>query len=363
MSEREKSVITRFWENDFVKQTICDLNTAEFPIFLFSPPAIGVCSYIYLDTINSKEGLTERSWEVTWNPKASYPSASTQETFFALLQIAKEQGFPGYVDFGSVYELIKKKRKKDPEGHYKQTLRDLRCLMSIRVIAINSFWSSDERRYRPLVDFGLFDSLVAEIPRDQDELSLHRHTKRREPKLPTAIKMNDIFLASLKENKPLYLSFDPGFFFSLTPIEQRVALVLSKYWKFFGKRGHSRNLRKFAEQIPLFAKKEYHIKQQLKHTFTSLQSKGLSFLKDFFFDKDINGEEKVNFVFTENTDKTAKELIKKYVPEELKRVVAAADPPKFVSNPPKLPTREEFDRYPEYLKNKVLEYVRIDDLE
>jgi len=340
-------------ESPMAKRTIFDLSLAEFPIFFFSPLPEGTSSYTYQDTINLKGLPLKRSWEVKWHPTDGYPSASTFEVFFTLLQIAREQGFPRYIDFGSIYALRKRMGKKNPNTDYDQTIRDLRCLRGIRIIAINSFWDNEERLFRPALHFGLFDELSAEVPKqEEDEFTHYRRKKQGKVTHPAIVKMGDIFRRSL-QNGNLLLSFESDFFLSLPPLAQRLALIVTKYMRFSkNKDTYKRNLKKFAEQIPIFAKEQYNIKRQLKRSLTSLKEAGLPGFKDFSFYTNEQGEEIIAFTFVK-TEAARKILESIKIEEEPKKAKTLP----FVPKPSKSLTPKQIDALPPYLQELYLNHT------
>jgi hypothetical protein len=261
-----------------------ELTLAEFPIFLLSRSKDDAKKVIeYKDQITGKGGkMVDREWKV-------YPSAfgfgteSTFSTLFELFQIWKEDNFEHQtIRFSSVYNILKRKGMDTGNQQYKQIIRDLECLVGITIKAKNAFWDNEVKAYVDMA-FHLFDryELFKEKPNGQATLPLAQ------------IKASDVLYGSILKNSLLIAGFDSKFFHSLKPLEQRLAIYLSKIFR--SQTMHKRDLMKFAEQVPIYAKQKKHIKLQIKRSCTGLMEKGFNLLESFEFEKGLNKQEFIVF--------------------------------------------------------------------
>jgi len=112
----------------------------------------------------------------------------------------------------------------------------------------------------------------------------------------------------------LTADFDSQFFHSLTPIEQRIALYLSKVLK--TKRSYSREMLKLAEQIPIYSQQTKHIKQELKKACNGLINKGFKLLDSWEFKKANDGKTELIIFHRSGTPATHKPKEKGKYPKE-----------------------------------------------
>lgn len=255
-----------------------ELTLAEFPIFLLSKGGKGSAKDIqhikYSDTISGKDGkLVQRNWIAYPDGKLGFGTPSTLETFFDLFQIWKENDFRDqYINFNSIYNLLKRKGRGDSSREYKQVTRDLHCLVGVRIEAQNAFWDNELKGYVDMT-FHLFDNL-----------QLYKEKPIGQATLPFArIKASDVLYGSILKNSILIADFDSKFFHSLTPVEQRLALYLSKIFR--SQTVHKRKILELAQQIPIHAKQTKHIKERLKKASAGLIDKGFNPLASFGFEK------------------------------------------------------------------------------
>ena len=257
-----------------------ELTLAEFPIFNLSKKFNKMDLMTYEDTITGKSGKqVKRKWEVTPAAKYGIGTASTFNTLFDLFQIWKESNFESqYINFGSIYNLLKRKGLAVNKQQYTQIAKDLNCLVGMTITAQNAFWDNEREAYVDMT-FHLFETVW--LYKDK--------AKSKQASLPFArIKASDILYGSIKKNSLLTADFDSKFFYSLTPIEQRIALYLSKVLK--TKKTYSREMLKLANQIPINAKQAKHIKQEFKKACEGLIEKGFKLLESYEFKKAVDGK-------------------------------------------------------------------------
>lgn len=280
MSESEKAK-----EPEIIEQGKYELTLAEFPTFpvaKFKQEALK--PRIFEDSITGKDGEPiKRRWTFIPHGELGFGTPSTHSTLFELLQIWKEEGFSTqYIQFGSVFSLLKRMGKATGNSQYKQIVKDLDILVGITVKAKNAFWDNELKAYVDTT-FHFFDSV-----------SLYKETASGQASLPFAIiKASDyLFNNSILKNSLLSLPFGSAFFHRLTAVEQRLALYLSKVFR--SQSFNKRELVEFATQIPLEVKEPKYIKRQLKKTCAGLLEKGFPLLAGYGFEK--GADRKTEFV-------------------------------------------------------------------
>lgn len=277
-----------------------ELTLSEFPIFILSTKTDSkIKSIDYEDTIIGKDNkIVKREWHVFPDSELGFGTASTFETLFDLFQIWKEQGLrTQYIQFGTIYQLIKRKGQSTSNQQYLQVIKDLNCLVGVRITAKNAFWDNERKAYVDMT-FHLFDRLdiYKEKPDGQSVLPFAR------------IKASDVLYGSVLKNSLLTADFDSKFFHSLTPMEQRLALYLSKIFR--SQAIHKRELMEFAQQIPINAKQTKHIKERIKKACTGLMKKGFKLLSSFDFEKAVDGRTELIIFKRNGSPAYRKDLVK-----------------------------------------------------
>lgn len=256
-----------------------EITLAEFPVFLLTKQGYGKIEAIeYKDKIKGKDGeIVNREWRVYPNKKFGLGTESTFQTFFELFQIWKENGFESqFIHFGSIYSLLKRQGKSDGINNYRRMVRDLNCLVGMTIEAKNAFWDNDVRAYVDMT-FHLFDQL--ELSKERPGGSANKPF--------CSIKASDILYATVCKNSLLITNFDRKFFHGLSPLEQRLALYLSKI--FISQSVHRREIMQFAAQLPIYAQQKHHVKLQIKRGCSGLLEKGFTPLRSFGFEKGADG--------------------------------------------------------------------------
>jgi len=258
-----------------------DFNLVEFPIFVFAKKGEGkhIKEIVYRDTISGKNGETvERVWTVLPDSKYGFGSETTLSTLYDLFQIWSAADFEDKkIKFGTINNLLKMRGiayadKQD----YQRVLRDLYCLEGINIDTKNAFWDNDKKAYVD-IRLHLFVSLY-----------LYRAVGRRKYGSPFSyIEASDEFYGSVQKNA-FILDFGSEFFHSLTPIEQRLALYLSKIFR--SQTLHRKSIIELAQQIPLYQKETRNIKQELKIALDGLIAKKFEALLNYNFEKNRRGD-------------------------------------------------------------------------
>jgi hypothetical protein len=290
-------------ENLKVSKSKYELTLSEFPIFILSKKQSrqDIDSIEYEDTILGKDSqIVKRQWKVYPDNELGFGSESTFNTIFDLFQIWKDQDFSSqFIQFGSVYNLIKRRGNSTSAREYKRVIKDLNCLVGIKIEAKNAFWDNELKAYVDMI-FHLFD-----------QVSFYKETPTGQATLPFArIKASDVLYGSVLKNSILIADFDSKFFHSLTPVEQRLALYLAKIFR--SQTFHKREILEFARQIPIYAKQTKHIKERLKKACTGLLNKGFKYLDSYGFEK--GADRKTEFIYFQRKGELPP-LLKKQSPE------------------------------------------------
>jgi len=260
-----------------------ELTLAEFPLFILSKGGAqkrrDIKAIEYDDIIAGKGGIAvDRNWKVYPDGKLGFGTASTLETLFDLFQIWKESGFQGQdIQFGSVYSLLKRRGRQTGKREYQQIVKDLGCLVGMRIEAKNAFWDNELKAYVDM-SFHLFDHVY-----------LYKEKPLGQATLPFAtIKASDVLYGSIQKNSLLTTDFDAKFFYSLTPLEQRLALYLSKVLK--SHNTWKKELLVFARQLPVHAEETKIVRRNIKRACEGLLQKGFTLLQGFKFEKAADGK-------------------------------------------------------------------------
>jgi hypothetical protein len=252
-------------------QPIFEFSLAEFPFVLLSKHGPEVTSINYQDSITFKDQKIPRTWCVEWGSGSTAPCQSTLETFFTLLQVWKEQTFLSpWIHFGSISSLLSRRGLKPTGNNIKRTINDLDTLTKLSIKAKNAFWSPPESRYCDAT-FHLFETLILEknTPGSPDLSS--KGFIRAHPVLHNSILNNSFFP----------LPIDVKLFHTLSGLQQRLYIFLTKMRKFFPI--ITRPLLEFASQLPLHTKSTPRLKQQIRSSFAALIQSEL-FPQDFTLD-------------------------------------------------------------------------------
>ncbi len=259
-----------------------DFNLVEFPIFVFAKKGEGrhIKEIVYRDTISGKNGETvERVWTVYPDTKYGFGSETTLSTLYDLFQIWSAAGFEDKkIKFGTINNLLKMRGISYADKQdYQRVLRDLYCLQGINIDTKNAFWDNEKKAYVDL-RLHLFVSLYL-------YRAVGRRNKYDSPY--SYIVASDEFYGSVQKNT-FILDFGREFFHSLTPIEQRLALYLSKIFR--SQTLHRKSIIELARQIPLYQKETRNIKQELIKALDGLIEKKFKALLNYNFEKNRRGD-------------------------------------------------------------------------
>lgn len=258
-----------------------DVDLAEFPMFRYHRQAgsSGIRAPLtYADTIVARDGVSvAREWKVF--PGAfGFGGQTTQRVLYELLQLYIEQGCRGtQIQFGTPRALLLRMWGEDRHPStkdYTRLRRDLDILRGYDFHCRNAFW---DRRRRTYVDmhWRLFGDVCYFKPRahsvDQEEL-------------PFGFIEASRVLQQIAHTRGFFcLGFNSRLFHSLKPLEQRLALYLSK--KFMSQSLHRRYVSDLARALPVEASDPKDARKVIGRAAQGLLQKRIPTLKGFAFEK------------------------------------------------------------------------------
>ena len=257
-----------------------DFDLAEFPwaIFSRSDRPTGNGPIVYEDTIIHPESGEEvvRRFETYPCPEFGHATSTTYELAYMLIQLYIGDDCHGdRITFGSLANLARMRGITVTGPNLKSIKRDLEILGGMKIKSYNAFWDADKKAYVNMLGWRFFGPSVYFMPTPrfmlQEELAL------------SYIEVSPLFQKIAKTRGLFGLGFAPDFFFSLKPLEQRLAVYLARRFKFqkFVKHG----VEKVCTAIPITAKRSDNRRAKLKEVAEGLLSKGYPLLADYEVEK------------------------------------------------------------------------------
>ena len=259
-----------------------DHSLAEFPAFRFGKRRRGSDELIHFtDTITAPKSTQQRlvrEWTVYPSAKWGYGGATTQALLFDLHQIWKTQGFRGTrIYFGTLRNLFQCQHSgKNPSTlDYTRLRRDLDILCGYEFDCVNAFWDPVSRSYGNMRAWHLFtgwyEATRARAGDPQEELPFG------------FVELSETFATIAQKRGFFVTGFDSEFFHRLRPIEQRLALYLSKM--FVSQELHRRHEAELYHALPIEAVRLTKRRQTLRAAAHGLMDKGYPNLEAFSFEK------------------------------------------------------------------------------
>ena len=262
-----------------------DHSLAEFPAFRFGKRRrSGPDDLIHFtDTINAPNAAQrrlERAWTVYPSARWGYGGATTQALLFDLHQIWKTQGFRGTrIYFGTLRNLYQCQHPgKNPSTlDYTRLRRDLDILCGYEFDCVNAFWDPMSRTYGDMRAWHLFTGWYEATRARADD---------PQQELPFGfVELSETFAAIAQERGFFVTGFDSAFFHGLRPVEQRLALYLSKM--FVSQELHLRHEAELYKALPIEAARLTKQRQTLREAVQGLLDKGYPNLAGFTFEKAV----------------------------------------------------------------------------
>ena len=265
-----------------------DHSLAEFPAFRFGKRRGRKHGDLihFTDTIVGPDRTGKRlvrEWTVYPSAKWGYGGATTQALLFDLHQIWKTHGFRGTrIYYGTLRSLYQCQHPgKNPSTlDYTRLRRDLDILCGYEFDCVNAFWDPVSRTYGNMRAWHLFTGWY-EATRNRADEPQHE--------LPFGfVEVSETFAKIAQERGFIVTGFDSGFFHRLGPVEQRLALYLSKM--FVSQEVHRRHEAELYHALPIEASRLTKCRQTLRHAVQGLVDKGYPNLAAFSFDKAVQGD-------------------------------------------------------------------------
>jgi len=253
-----------------------DHSLAEFPAFRFGKRRRQSDDLIrFADSISGPRGQRlERSWTVFPSAKWGYGGATTQALLFDLHQIWKDQAFRGSrIYFGTLRKLYQRQHPgKNPAPlDYARLRRDLDILCGYEFDCDNAFWDPGSRTYGNMRAWHLFTGWYEARRARSGDI---------QEELPFGfIEVSDTFAQVAQERGFFVTGFDSAFFHGLRPVEQRLALYLSKM--FASQRVHRRYEDDIYGALPIEGAATNKRRQTLREAADGLLQKGFPNLARF----------------------------------------------------------------------------------
>jgi hypothetical protein len=259
-----------------------DFDLAEFPLFHFYKNRLEAhdrAPLVYSDTITGKDGQpVTREWKAYAGP-FGFGGSSTHVLLFDLLQLYVEQGCRGsQIQFGSLRALLQRRGTRNPsKSDYDRIRRDINILRGYDFHCKNAFWDRQKQAYVDM-NWRLFGSVFyfKESPVDG------------ESQLPFGfIEISPVLQQIARTRGFFTLGFDSGVFYTLKPLEQRLAIYLAK--KFTSQKLHRRYVVDLAKALPIEAARPRDTRRILKLAAQGLLDKRLPILHSFALEKNAVG--------------------------------------------------------------------------
>lgn len=206
-----------------------EMNLAEFALGLLSDRnPKGLKTIERVQFVPQRDGrVLEQRWIVTGSDKYGLPRAGDDDVLLGLLKLASDQQFSSQKVYFSRYELISLLNWPMNGSSYERLQEALDRLAGVRIVAKNSFWDNEQKRYISL-NFGIIDEY---------QLYESRATPRRTEQLAiplTYVRLSDKLFTSIHAKNIKRLDLD--FYNALT------SSVAKRLYRFLSKRQRMRQV-------------------------------------------------------------------------------------------------------------------------
>jgi hypothetical protein len=274
-----------------------EINLAEFPIAYLNrgqlPDGVSKTKYQYKDIIKGRDGeAVERVWTIEAHAtdeitnkngekedvQLGFGGPATLEVIYELFQLWKEQGLKEpKIHIGTFYNFLKRLEWGTGNSQYKQLRKTLRCIHGLHINGQDCFYIPEIDKYEQ-IDIYPFPGI-------------HTYTKKQKEIHPddyVYVSVHENFFNAIKRNSAYYIPMDRFYFKTLKPMEQKLALMLSKIFTPYRKKQRfewRRNIFDLANQIPILSDEPRIIRKQLKRVCEGLIEKDFPFLSSFKIDE------------------------------------------------------------------------------
>ena len=258
-----------------------DFDLAEFPLFRYCKQrraTVDRTSLTYTDSIVGKDGEEiQREWHC-YPGAFGFGGATTQQVLYELVQLYIKQGCRGaQIQFGTPRALLLRiwpEARNPSQKDYMRLRRDLDILRGYDFHCRNGFWDQRRRAYVDM-HWRLFGDVCYFKPRS-DRLA--------QEELPFGFIEASRVLQQIARTRGFFcLGFNSTLFHSLKPLEQRLALYLSK--KFVSQAIHQRYVKDLGRALPIEATRPDNVRTILGQVAQGLLDRGVPTLKNYRFQK------------------------------------------------------------------------------
>jgi hypothetical protein len=258
-----------------------DFDLAEFPLFRYAKRAQASrdsAPLTYSDTITGKNGQeVRREWKC-YAGAFGFGGATTQQVLYELLQLYISQGCRGsQIQFGTPRALLLQiwPDARNPSlKDYTRLRRDLDILRGYDFHCRNAFWDRTRQAYVDM-HWRLFGDVCYFRPRSDGDA---------QQELPFGFIEASSVLQQIARMRGFFcLGFSSALFHSLKPLEQRLAVYLSK--KFVSQVVHQRYVADLGRAIPIEASRPDNVRTRLGQAAQGLLDRGVPTLKRYGFEK------------------------------------------------------------------------------
>lgn len=258
-----------------------DFDLAEFPLFRYHKNFQATPRrdpLVYTDTITGKDGAAvHRDWKVFPGP-FGFGGQTTQQVLYAILQLYIEQGCRGtQIQFGTPRALLLSiwpDQRHPSAKDYTRLRRDLDILRGYDFHCRNAFWDRTRQAYVDM-HWRLFGDVCYFKPQP------HRMAQEE---LPFGFIEASRVLQQIARTRGFFcLGFNSKLFHSLKPLEQRLALYLSK--KFMSQSFHQRYVDDLAHALPVEASDPKDVRKAIARAARGLLDREVPILKSFCFER------------------------------------------------------------------------------
>jgi len=260
-----------------------DFDLAEFPLFSLYKNRLanrGREPLVYSDTIRGKDGEpVKRTWKAYPGP-FGFGGATTQLLLYDLFQMYCEQGARGsQIEFGTVRSLLMRRGERNPSKRdYERVRRDMDILRGYDFHATNAFYHRERQAYVDM-KWRLFGSVFYFKPSPDDA----------DRELPFGFLEVSPVLQQIAKSRGFFsLGFKNELFYTLKPMEQRLAVYLAK--KFVSQKLHRRFVTDLVRALPIETATELDARKTIKRTTNGLLEAKVPILAGFRFEKSMKGE-------------------------------------------------------------------------
>lgn len=268
------------------KRTTFEINFAELPIALYSKKTAKVITrHEYSDTIAGRNGAkVKRTWTIEARAKDEYGNdlgfggPTTLEIIFMLFQIWRQQGLSRQrIYIGTYRNLLLQLGWGTGNSDYKRLKKTLDCIYGLYIVSHNSFYFKETGEYGH-VKMHLFTGSV----------TLTKDEKEEHPDARFFISISPELHQIVQNNNLLYFDITLEEFRKLKPMEQKLALMLTKYFSVYKtpKATWASNIHVLANRIPIISKSAADIRKQLRRVCDGLLAKEFKYLSRYTIEKD-----------------------------------------------------------------------------